>query len=60
MNYLLNAGIKARPTGKQVTITISVTGQLKDRIVDAGRQLKRTTTSILTEAVENWLKENDM
>ncbi len=58
MKILLDAGIKARPTGKQTTITISVPGNLKDKLVEAGQAYKRTVTSILTEAAEQWIEKN--
>ena len=57
LKLLHEAGIKARPTGKQTTITISVTEQLRERLTIASKQNKRTTTSILVEAAERWLDE---
>lgn len=57
LKILQKAGIKARPTGKQTTITISVTEQLRERLTAASKKYGRTTTSILVEAAEIWLKE---
>ncbi len=57
LKILQDAGIKARPTGKQTTITISVTEQLRERLTAASKKYKRTTTSILVEAGEKWLDE---
>lgn len=58
LKLLQSYGIKARPTGKQTTITISVTEQLRERLTQASQQFGRTTTSILVEAGEEWLKKN--
>ena len=57
LKLLQEAGIKARPTGKQTTITISVTEQLRERLKEASKKYGRTTTSILVEAGEKWLEE---
>ena len=59
LELLISNGINARPTGKQTTITISVTEAMKERLVDAGLKLHRTTTSILVEAGEAWLDSHD-
>lgn len=56
LKLLQDAGIKARPTGRQTTITISVTEQLRERLTAASKQFGRTTTSMLVEAAENWLE----
>lgn len=53
-------GIKARPTSKQVTITISVAENFKERLTDAAKETGRTVTSILVEAGEEWLKSQGM
>lgn len=58
LKLLQDAGIKARPTGRQTTITISVTEQLRERLTAASKKFSRTTTSILVEAGEKWLEEN--
>jgi hypothetical protein len=59
LDLLIANGINARPTGKQTTITISVTESMKERLVDAGSKYRRTTTSILVEAAEAWLDSHD-
>lgn len=58
LKLLQGAGIKARPTAKQVTITISVTQEFRDRMTKATQKTGRKTTSILVESGEQWLKEH--
>ena len=60
LKLLQEAGIKARPTGRQTTITISVTEQLCERLTAASKKYNRTTTSILVEAGEKWLDEKSL
>ena len=58
LKLLRGAGIKARPTGKQVTITISVTQEFRDRMTAATEATGRKTTSIMVEAGEEWLNKH--
>lgn len=60
LKLLQESGVKARPTGKQTTITISVTEQLRERLTVASKEFGRTTTSILVEAAEKWLQDKEM
>lgn len=57
LKLLQEAGIKARPTGKQTTITISVSERFRERLNEASRRYNLRTTTILTEAGEKWLEE---
>ncbi len=59
MKLLQSAGIKARPTPKQITMTISVTKSFKDRLNAAAKARHTSATGILCEAGEAWLKENN-
>lgn len=58
LKLLTDAGIRARPTAKQVTITISATHTFKERMQKAAHATGKKTTRILIEAGEKWLKEN--
>lgn len=58
LRILQEAGIYARPTGKQVTITISVTQDFKDRIAKAAAEYGIKTTNVLVEAGNAWLTEH--
>ena len=60
MKLLQDNGVKARPTGRQTTITISVRDELRERLTEASKKFGRTTTSILVEAGEDWLKKNGL
>ena len=59
MKLLQSAGVKARPTPKQITMTISVTKDFKERLTAAAKERHTSATGILCEAGEAWLKENN-
>lgn len=58
LKLLTGCGINARPTGKQITMTISITHDLKSKLTNVADSLGRSTTSIMLEAAEKWLKDN--
>ena len=60
MKLLHGAGIKARPTGRQTTITASVTDSFKERLFAAAKATGTNASSILVKAVEKWLDENNL
>lgn len=60
LKLLQSAGVKARPTGRQTTITISVSERFRERMDEACGKFHIRTTTILTEAGEKWLEERGL
>ena len=58
LKRLQAAGIKARPTSKQIKISISCSEGFRERLTKAAASQDRTATSVLVEAGEEWLKKN--
>lgn len=50
-------GVSARPTPHQYKVTISLSADLRNRLVSAAKQDKTTVTGILTKLAEQWLAE---
>lgn len=50
-------GVHARPTPHQYKVTISMSDNLRNRLVNAAKEDKTTVTGILTKLAEQWLTE---
>lgn len=58
LRVLHSHGVRARPTGKQTIITISVPASLKERLKKAAIENGNTTTGIMTIAASEWLERH--
>ena len=59
LELMLEHGVNARPTDKQIKITFNLTQELDDRIRQAAQEEGTYVRNIVVEAVEQYLNKRD-